>query len=276
MSEQEINIDEHLQEGDEAHEEAGIHTPPIKPDTLFKLGSFEVSNAIFGSIVATLLVLAIVAYLKKRIAVVPGKIQIVAEAFVNFFYEKLETAYNDKSLAKKHTAFIMSFFIFILVSNLLPAIPFISSIRWDGHLEAIRPATSHYSFTVALAITSIGGAHLIGLSHHGLGHVNKFIRLGEIFKIRKLKHIPNALFELFFGFLETLGEFSKILSLASRLFGNIFAHEIIVAVIIGISVFTQFLAPVPFYVLGFLVALIQATVFSLLSLSILVSHAKGH
>lgn len=274
MSEQEIKSGESVVEGSEEH--GTIHTPPIKPEVLFNIGPVPVSNTMFASLMVTVLIFAFIFYLRKRITLIPSRIQIIAEAVVDMFYEKFVYIYEDRDLARKHAAIIVSFFLFIFITNLLPMMPIISSLKWDGEIHLARPATSHYAFTFALGTISLFAAHLIGLMHHGFGHVNKFIRFRAILAIRKLKDIPNALFELFFGLLEVIGEFSKILSLASRLFGNIIAHEIIIAVISGISVYTQFFAPVPFYIMGFLVAIIQAAVFSLLSMNVLVSHAKGH
>jgi F-type H+-transporting ATPase subunit a len=271
MSEEINNIEE--AEGGESH---SIHVPPLKPEILFDLGPVHVTNAMFSSLIITILIIAFVSYLKKRITLIPSRIQIIAEMIVNMFYEKFADIYQDRTLARRHTAIIASFFIFIFITNLLPMMPIISSLKWNHELHLARPATSHYAFTLALAMLSLFIAHLIGLMHNKLGHINKFIRFEAVLKIRKLKEIPNAIFEIFFGLLEVIGEFSKVLSLASRLFGNLIAHEIVIAVIMGISVYTQFVAPVPFYIMGFIVAFIQATVFSLLSMNILMSHVKSH
>ncbi|KKP38746.1 MAG: ATP synthase F0 subunit alpha, F-type H+-transporting ATPase subunit a, partial [Candidatus Peregrinibacteria bacterium GW2011_GWF2_33_10] len=251
MSEIEINVENVQAETSEGH--SGVHVPALKPETLFNIGPITVSNAMFSGFIVTILICILIAYVKKHIRLVPTRVQVVAEAVVNMFYEPLIDAYHDRALAKKHAAIITSFFILIIVSNLLPALPIIPSLRWGHEVEVARPVTSHYSFTLALAMISLVIAHILGLAHHGWGHVGKFFKFAELFKIKKIMDLPNVLIEIFVGILEVFGEFSKIISLASRLFGNLLAHEAIMAVIFGISVYTQFLAPIPFYLLGFLV-----------------------
>ncbi|HMR01506.1 MAG TPA: F0F1 ATP synthase subunit A, partial [Candidatus Gracilibacteria bacterium] len=94
-----------------------------------------------------------------------------------------------------------------------------------------------------------------------------FIKIGSILKIRKPADVGQALLDIFLGLLDIVGELAKVISLSARLFGNIFAGEVMVVVIASLSVFTRYIVPVPFYLLGLLSGLIQALVFAVLSLS---------
>jgi len=88
-----------------------------------------------------------------------------------------------------------------------------------------------------------------------------------LFKVRSVAGLLKALLDIFLGFMDIIGELAKIVSLSARLFGNVFAGEAMVAVITGISAYTQFIVPMPFYILSAFSGLIQALVFAILALS---------
>jgi F-type H+-transporting ATPase subunit a len=84
-----------------------------------------------------------------------------------------------------------------------------------------------------------------------------------------------AFVEAFVGLLNIVGEMAKVVSLAARLFGNVFAGNVMVVVIIGLSAFTQFLVPIPFLVLSIFSGLVQAFVFTLLSIQFIALSIDG-
>jgi len=75
-----------------------------------------------------------------------------------------------------------------------------------------------------------------------------------------------AFLEFFLGLLDIVGEFAKLASLSTRLFGNVFAGSIIVGIIGGITTYTQLLVPIPFVILGILSGVVQAFVFAMLAI----------
>ncbi|HNT29903.1 MAG TPA: FoF1 ATP synthase subunit a, partial [bacterium] len=122
-----------------------------------------------------------------------------------------------------------------------------------------RPGTADLNTTFALAIISVVTTWVLGIKHLGFKkHLSKFFNLKGIHS--------------FVGILEFVGEFSKILSFSFRLFGNIFAGEVLLAVIGSlIPVFV----PLPFIGLEIFVGAIQALVFALLSV-VFLSMAVAH
>lgn len=135
----------------------------------------------------------------------------------------------------------------------------------------LRAGTADLNTTVALAIMSVFLTQIYGLKYVGVSYLSKFFNLKGIYA--------------FVGFLEFVGEFSKIISFAFRLFGNIFAGEVLLAVIAFIGLqWAKFvipgMLPLPFYFLEIFVGVIQALVFSLLSLVFMnmatQSHAEDH
>jgi F-type H+-transporting ATPase subunit a len=117
--------------------------------------------------------------------------------------------------------------------------------------------------SVIVVITS----HVLGIAMIGVfKYANKFIKLGDIwhaFKSMKPMDIAVAFIEFGVGILEVISEVAKLLSLSLRLFGNIFAGEVLLTVLAGIL---PVFLPLPFIALEIIVGIVQATVFSMLSL----------
>jgi F-type H+-transporting ATPase subunit a len=114
----------------------------------------------------------------------------------------------------------------------------------------LRPGTADLNTTMALAIVSIFITQLFGVKYLKLSYFKKFI------------NFSNPIMT-FVGFLELISEFAKIISFAFRLFGNIFAGEVLLVVM---AFLLPVVVPMPFYGLELFVGFIQALVFSMLSL----------
>lgn len=125
----------------------------------------------------------------------------------------------------------------------------------------LRAMNSDLNTTMALAIVSVIITHYFAIKYLGLGsYIGKFLSLNPIF--------------LFVGLLELFGELTKIASLSFRLFGNIFAGEVLLTTATT-SIFA-YIAPIPFYFLEFLVAFVQALIFSMLTLVFMVILTEKH
>lgn len=119
-----------------------------------------------------------------------------------------------------------------------------------------RPGTADLNSTIALGLISILATQFFGVSYLSLGYFKKFINFSNPIMF-------------FVGILELVSDISKIISFAFRLFGNIFAGEVLLAVIIFLtSKFLWFvpIIPLPFYGLEVFVGFVQALVFAMLSL----------
>jgi len=154
--------------------------------------------------------------------------------------------------------FIVTFFIFILISNWLGLVPGVGTIGINvekDHSEHffpfLRAPAADLNTTLAFAIISVIITNIFGISAIGFSkHVGKFISFKN----------PIA---FFVGILETIAEVAKILSFSFRLFGNVFAGEVLLIVI---ATLVPYIAPVPFLALEIFVGFIQALVFTMLTL----------
>ena len=238
----------------------------LVPDTIFSILGFSFNNAVLGSFIVTAILAYITIITSKKLTIVPGNLQIAMESTVSIFYTKLFETYNNKDLAKKHAALIVSLFLFVFISNQFSLIPLVQSLTSNGFIVFKTP-TAHLSQTIALALIVVGFSHYIGFKMSPLKHIGNYIKIKSIINIRSPKDIGTAVLDVFLGMLDIVGELAKIISLSCRLFGNIFAGEVMIAVISGMSIYTSFIVPIPFYLISIFSGIIQALVFAYLATS---------
>ena len=140
-----------------------------------------------------------------------------------------------------------SFFIFILAANLF------------GLLPGFSPPTNNLNTTLGLGLVSFCAYHYFGMREHGAGYIKQFLG-------------PMMILAPFFLVLEGISHLVRPFSLALRLFGNMFGDHLVVEIFTDL---TKVGVPVLFYILGALVSVIQAFVFTLLSV-IYVAMAVSH
>ncbi|MEK7213274.1 MAG: FoF1 ATP synthase subunit a, partial [Patescibacteria group bacterium] len=236
-----------------------MHIPTLAPETIFHLGGLAITNTMVNAWLAIALFLALGLFLRKRVALRPGKVQNALEYFLEILLGYFDQVTGDRKKTMRFLPLVGSVFFFILLSNWLGLIPGTGSITWGGKM-LLRPANTDLNLTVAMALTSVIASHLFGLFTVGIfTHLNKFIQIGTF--IKSLRKGPIAIFtaviEVGVGFIEIISEMAKVVSLSLRLFGNIFAGEVLITVM---SSLVAILVPTPFMLLELLVGLIQAAV----------------
>ena len=168
---------------------------------------------------------------------------------------------------RKYVPFYGTFFFFILTGNLM------------GLLPGFGAPTANLNTTIGLALCSFIGYNVIGVREQGMSYFKHFVGPmtslpGSSF-MAKLAFVPLLLISvMFFFILELFSHGFRPVSLSLRLFGNMMGDHQVIGAFIGL---TKLVVPVAFYVMGTLVSLIQAFVFTLLSMiyvALAVSH--GH
>ena len=163
---------------------------------------------------------------------------------------ELVVGLSDSIIGKKGRSYVAlfgSFFIFILTANLF------------GLLPGFSPPTDNLNTTLGLGLVSFSAYHYFGLREHGVGYIKQFLG-------------PMLLLAPFFLVLEGISHLVRPFSLALRLFCNMFADHSVVAIFTEL---TKVGIPVVFYGFGALVSVIQAFVFTVLSV-IYVAMAISH
>ena len=264
----------------EEQEESEMHVQ-LATEPAFEIGGFTVSNAMTATMFTTLIVIVFAIMVRWKAGVVPSRMQVIFEELFMMFYVQLDEAVGEKR-ARLITPLIVTLFLFVLVANSFILIPFVGSLVTE-HGHFFRTPTTDYSLTIALAIITMGAAHILAFVASPLQHIGNYIRIKPLFQVlsgkRPVSELFNAGIEIFLGLLEILGDFIKVISLGTRLFGNLLAGEVVILVISGLMFATQFLVPIPFIILALFAGLIQAFVFALLS-TIFISnnmiHATSH
>jgi F-type H+-transporting ATPase subunit a len=242
-----------------------LHIPELAPDRLFSLGSFVITNTMINVWIALLIFLVLGFFLRRSLSLRPGKMQNFFEYIIESVLNTFDQVTGDRKKTLKFFPIVGTIFFFVLVSNWIGLLPGIGSITY-GHKELLRPANTDLNLTVVMALVAVLGSHIMGLVTVGVfTHIGKYIQVAGI--VKSFKKGPIAIFaaliEFMVGLLEIISEIAKVLSLSLRLFGNIFAGEVLIVVIrslIGVVV------PAPFMMLELLVGLIQAAVFAILTL----------
>ncbi len=258
-----------------AHQEVA-HEPTIFAEPIFKLGNFQVTNSLFSSIIVTIFLVVTFIFLKNRIKQIPRGIQNFFEMVLEGGLSFTDTITRNRKTSEKLLPVVLAFFLFILLNNWFGLLPIIGTIGFyemhNGHntfIPFFRGGTADLNMTLALALFAVIFSHLLGVFTIGAwNHFNKFINVKAFLEIpRKFKKDKNIAFinpvKFFVGIMEIVGEIAKIMSLSLRLFGNVFAGEVLLA---SMAMIFAFLLPVPFFFLEVLVGLVQAAVFSILTL----------
>lgn len=242
---------------------------PSKP--VFHVSDFNINDSVLGTIIVVLLISLGAIFLKSRLKLIPGNLQIMAEGFVEFFYNQLKGSWGSEERAKKYLPFVLSIFLFLLIANQFSVIPLVASVVTEG-LPALRTPSSDLGLTVSLAVVVILGSHIIALIHHPIHHIGNYIKLHEFLKVRSFGDLFNACLAFFLGLLDIIGEFAKVMSMSCRLFGNIFAGEVMIAVITGLI---TYIIPMPFMLISIFSGVVQAFVFSLLAVNFMPGIVKA-
>ncbi len=234
----------------------------------------EKIGSIFGlpitnSLLATWLTMAVLIIFSwaatRNLTMIPSGIQSLAEVLIGGLYDFFTSVTGEKHI-KTFFSLVASLFLFIITANwlgLLPGFGTIGFFHGEEFVPLLRGATADLNMTVGLAITSV-----LAIQYYG------FKILGFHYRTRFLNFESPIMF--YVGILELVSESSKVISFAFRLFGNIFAGEVLLAVM---AFLMPFIIPLPFLMMELFVGFIQALVFSMLTavfLNVAVSHGEAH
>lgn len=275
---------------------------PMDAPTLFNIGSFPVTNSIVLTWVVVLLIVVVVRLGTRQLRAdkVPTGLQNLIEALVEG-WDNLNGMILEPKVSRWVFPFAVTYFIFALISNFVDLMPGVGAIGYGlplkpgeafasfpasvGHVELpfIRPPTSDANLTTAMAAIFLVMTFVWALRYHGLIGVLKHV-FGVKVETPKWLYPLVLLMFLFVGSMEALSiVVVRPLALAVRLYGNIFAGEVLLAMTMTTKPFILgWLLSVPFYFFEIFVAVVQAFVFAMLTIvfaGTLCSHSEeehGH
>src|SRR3989338_3978715 len=238
----------------------------LQPEIIGTLFGIPITNSLILSLLTALLLVGGGFLLVRSLHIIPGKAQNALETLLEGMLAFMGQTLGNVEQAKKFFPFVATIFLFILFNNWVGVLPGTGSVGFyeppspeatasQGEkvfVPFFRSANSDLNTTFALALISVVAIQWYGIRKLGfLRHISKFL----VF--------TRGPIQFFVGILELIGEFAKVLSFSFRLFGNIFAGEVLLLIIMTL---VPVIAPFPFIMLEFFVGFIQALVFAMLTL----------
>lgn len=230
-----------------------------------KLGEFlgmPITNSLILSLFTAVILIGGGFLVVKSLKWVPGKIQNGGEIIIEGILDFITQVLGDRQLALKFFPLVATIFLFVLISNWIGVLPGVGSLGfYETHsgertfVPLFRSANADLNTTLALALVGMIAVQLYGIQKLGFfKHWSKFFIFtkGPIY--------------FFVGILELIGEFAKIVSFSFRLFGNIFAGEVLLIIVAALLPALLAFGLLPFLFLEFFVGFIQALVFAMLTL----------
>lgn len=239
----------------------------IAAEKLFEILGLPITNTLVMGWIVVGVLTALAFLIFKRISVLPSTPQNIFEFFIESFLNLMEGVFGSRAKAEKYLPIVATIFIFILISNWLGIFPGIGSVGFfeekDGEkllIPFFRSPASDLNFTLAMALIAVFLVNILGVTAIGFfKHISRFLSF-------------KGPLDFFVGILEFISEIAKMVSFSFRLFGNVFAGEVLLIIT---AFLVPVLVPVPFLLLEIFVGFIQALVFAMLTtvfIGIAVSH----
>ncbi|OHA83416.1 MAG: hypothetical protein A2937_03800 [Candidatus Yonathbacteria bacterium RIFCSPLOWO2_01_FULL_47_33b] len=234
--------------------ENGIHISLAAEQVGTFLG-VPVTNTLLMSLVVLFLLGMLAFFVRKNLSLVPGRLQTLVETLFVGILDYMTETLEDAKLARKLFPLILTIFLFIFTANLIEFTPGIGSIGFyhpDGEFSPLlRSMNTDLNTTLALTLISFFVIEFTGV-----------ITLGALRYGRKFVNVTSVL-GFMVGIIELFSEVARLVSFSFRLFGNIFAGEVMILVI---QHFVPMVLPVPIMAFEVFVGFMQAAIFALLTL----------
>ncbi len=281
----------------------------LAAEVLGTLWGFPITNSFVHAILVTLALLALGFAVRRRMGNLNSLLYVAADAVTEAVEGLVKGMVGHAQTARKVVPFAATIFLFVIVANWSGLLPGVGSIGFTEHEEAVathedvapaheetapaheeeaaavqetgaaehgeaapshekgpvfiplfRSAYSDLNMTLALALLGVGFVQVLGLQALGVGYLSKFFTL------------KNPIYT-FVGLLELLSEIVKIFSFSFRLFGNIFAGEVLLTVI---STLLPYVGPIPFLGIELFAGAVQALIFTMLTLVFIGGATTAH
>jgi F-type H+-transporting ATPase subunit a len=237
--------------------------PSIVSPVLGDVGPLTIATSTITTLFITLLFVGLCVKVSKS-KLIPNTFQHLMEMFYEAVSSFITSIVGTKEKAAIIIPYVGAIMTYLLVANLLPMFPGVSGlyVSIDGeHVPLLRGATTDFNTTFGLALAVIVTMQIVGMREQGvLGYLSHFIQIKQVIKGFKKSAGEGAvsIVGFFVGLIEIVSEFAKILSLSLRLFGNMFAHEVLTVILLGAF---SVAVPALWMGMGVLVGVVQSIVF---------------
>jgi F-type H+-transporting ATPase subunit a len=219
-----------------------LETSPFARDVVFQIGPVPITQPV----VTTWAIMALLVAVPWLVLHAPGtgavgRMQVALEILVETITKQLAEIVGDRT--KSFVPLLGTMFIFLACANLAAVVP------------DVKPPTGHIETPAALAAVVFFSVHYFGIRGQG------FVKYAKHYAQPSVLLLP----------LNLLSEITRTFSLMIRLFGNMMSHEFVLAIVVFLS---GLLVPIPFMLLGIMIGLIQAYIFTVLA-TVYIAAAAG-
>jgi len=237
-----------------AHAADGISVK-LAPYIVGEVFGLPITATLITTWLSMILLIAFAFLATRRLALVPGRSQSIAEVIVGGVYDYMASVLESRDMARKYFPVVMTIFLFILTLNWVGLLPGVTAIGYYTEqakfIPFLYPAATDLNITIAFALIAFFTIELAGVLALGLWrYTGKFINFSS----------PLA---FVIGIIELISELARLISFSFRLFGNIFAGKTLLVVIMF---FVPYIVPVPIIAFEVFVGFIQAFIFAILTL----------
>ncbi len=230
-------------------------TIDLAPNILGHVFGIPITNTLLTAWVVMVTLIGIGYLVGRNPKLIPGKVQTAFEWLFEYVLDFMEETLGTRELAVRFFPLIVTMFLFILCSNWFDFLPILGSVGFTvggRFVPLLRPANTDLNMTLALAIIAYLVIEITGIVTLG------FLKYGS-----KFVNLRQGVIGFFMGLIEFVSNLARLISFSFRLFGNIFAGEVLVAVVVA---FLPLVLPVPIMLFETFVGLVQAAIFALLTL----------
>ena len=245
---------------------------PLSAEPIFHFLGLTITNSIFFGMVMAVIVLVLFTMAARRSTARPeSKFAFAIENLMEFVLGLGEENLGSRERAIKFMPLLLTLFTFILFSNLGALVPGVGTVNVateEGATPLLRAFTTDLNATLAMAILTIGTIQVVAIRELGIKQ-----HLQHYFTDK-----PYNPMNLFIGLIEVMGEFIRIITLSMRLFGVIYAGEVLIHVVGELAGNFGWAATFPIYLLEVFFGVIQAYLFMMLSMVYLsiATHKEDH
>ncbi len=233
---------------------SGIHVA-LSAEQLGTFLGLPITNTLVTSWIVVVLLLTIAFFVNRRISLVPSRLQILFEEIITYIHTFMRDTLENDAVARRYLPLLVTMFLFIATSNLIEFTPGIGSLGFfhegGGFSPLLRSVNTDLNVTLALAIIAVIAIEIAGVAALGFfRYAGKFLNFSSPLNFAV-------------GLIELVSEVSRLVSFSFRLFGNIFAGEVLLAVVVY---FAPYIVPAPLMAFELFVGVVQGAVFALLTL----------
>ena len=236
----------------EKEEGISVH---LNPYVVGHVGDMPITATLITVWLVMVLLTVLALTVRKRLSLVPGKLQSIVEMLIGGVYDYILEVLGDRKYADKYFPIIMTIFIFILGINWVGLIPGVGAIGiYNEHhhlIPFLYPGSTDLNITIGFTLVAFFTIEVAGVLAIGFWkYMGKFLNF-------------HSVMGFVVGLIELISELARLISFSFRLFGNIFAGKTLLLVTMF---FVPYVLPMPIYAYELFVGIIQAAVFSILTL----------